>query len=101
MEGIHSILDSIFDWIIYCFFSFNCSDYVRGAKVKLRLHDWEISSRFLGSTTDMTLKEADATLMGLIWSPLRSANQPAISDVKKSSETVKEKPEKEEDYIEI
>jgi len=41
------------------------SKYVRGAKVKIRLHDLEMSSHFLGAERDITLLEADATLIGL------------------------------------
>lgn len=39
--------------------------YSIGTKVLLRLHDPELSELFLGSTKELTLLEADATLLGL------------------------------------
>lgn len=44
--------------------------YVRGATVKLRLLDYELSDRFIGSKRDTSVRESDAILLGLESTPI-------------------------------
>ncbi|GMR32675.1 hypothetical protein PMAYCL1PPCAC_02870 [Pristionchus mayeri] len=59
--------------------------YVRNALVMVRLHDPELSERFLGSSRDLTLLEADATLMRLVYSPLGTPKPRAQSKEQEKS----------------
>ncbi|KAL4217608.1 37S ribosomal protein S28 [Mactra antiquata] len=45
--------------------SFRAERYVQGQRVELVLHQFEMSSKFLGSPQHVTLLEADCTLLGL------------------------------------
>lgn len=61
-----------FGWKFYCVCpkpQKNSIQYIRGSKVKLLIKDLELSTRFLGASSDLTLLEADCVLLGLAQSP--------------------------------
>ena len=45
------------------------SKYVRGSKVSIKIKELELSTRFLGANSDLTILEAECILLNLISSP--------------------------------
>uniref|UniRef100_A0A183EG34 ABC transporter ATP-binding protein n=1 Tax=Gongylonema pulchrum TaxID=637853 RepID=A0A183EG34_9BILA len=64
--------------------------YAIGTKVLLRLHDPELSELFLGSKTELTLLEADATILGLYSTHSdRSRKAASLTDIENEANRIR------------
>ena len=66
---INRIISQCLNFLSKLFLLSSCREsrdrYVRGAEVKVKINSLELSQKFLGYEREMTLLEADCTLLGL------------------------------------
>lgn len=74
-----------FNWKFHCVCQRpvkNKEKYRRGTKVNILVKNLELSTRFLGATKDITLCEADCSLIGLVQEPKRNITQQKVDRAK-------------------